>query len=195
MKILTPLILFIFSFTVYANELQKEVPAVILGSGIKLHTEPNEASRILNVLEPYSVVKIIKWSKDPEILRSFNDKWAYILTKEGQKGYVFGAYIFESDVLFVKKWEQKTRSGSAKIIYTFKKDMTFVYESFTKSGRTGEVKKIVLNGTFTLSNRGIRLVGEKIKGELFFFRYKGKNALSSLMFTPDNNVPYDFLYF
>lgn len=194
MKYIFSLLILLTTAFVYSSNTNENSETLFVLQRTLFYTGPSETSRPAGVITKNTRAFLIHRTGKKETIRGFHDEWFEMKTAAGKTGFIFGAYIFEMKSIYSAEWLQTQNNGKVKHVLKLKKNHTFIFERHIKERAGNTFKKVTETGKFDFTKQGLKLVSTNINTELFFFRYKGKNALSGFMFPLDNNVPQDLLY-
>lgn len=193
-KILILILVIIFNINFYPSLLTQRKRAIVLSSPVFIFEGPAFKSSRIGIAPRNSVVVILKKLDKFFKYSIISGKWFYIKTKKGVKGYIFGAFLFELDVLFSKNWRQPPESNNPLFLYKFYRNGKFTLNYKTYNPDKNEFKNKKTKGRFTLKGRQIKLYVKNYMGSLFLFKYRGKNCLSNFNFEINDRIPKEYLF-
>lgn len=147
---------------------------VILGDVVNVRQQPSAASPLIDTVKENDYVKILGHIKKQETIGKFTDIWVHIKTKNGKEGYLFGAFVFELQLLVTNNyWIYNAFPSDVLEGVKFFNDK-FIYRKRSKVGN----KEI--SGSFKIEGRKIFLTPcIPISCSLFLMKFKGKYILES----------------
>jgi hypothetical protein len=132
---------------------------VILGDIVNIRIAPSITSQVIGSVKENDFVKIIERTNIKETIGQFNDKWLKIKTEKGIIGFIFGAFIFDIEKLYLFKWTQPNYARPFITTVIFYKNNTYSRLIENVSGIEQESRNINSwfdykeNGTFLINGR------------------------------------------
>lgn len=129
--------------------------ALVLGRVVNVRNKPDIQGEIISKVRANEHVKIIKWMKNKVKIGRYINKWVKIKTAKEKIGYIFGAFIFDFNLLFTKKW-----TGNPGPVYAEELANTLVFKKpyyFELKNHTTGIGDIILKGQFFIKKTRLYL--------------------------------------
>ena len=138
------------------SESQKNY-GIILGDVVIVRQQPDRNSKIVETVKENEELIIIEWTNKKEKIGKFTDKWVKIKTKSGKTGFIFGAFVFDLNILHKPIWENMvdTRypiTGGSGDFYYFKREGEAIRENISNY-----LYRRIDSGKYVISGRKISL--------------------------------------
>jgi hypothetical protein len=153
---------------------------IILGTVVNIREKPDTKASVLCQMQQNDYVTIIEWTAVEEKISVNHDRWVRVMTGDGVKGYMFGAYLFDLQKFCDRSWHLESCSGASKSIRFFS-DTRFELTEGCSEPECGP-PSVTARGTFSLDGRNILFHGsvpESYRDGLYIYRLNGRNTLYS----------------